>query len=165
MSDQSSRIGEEPGANKSDPTALTTDALHREIAQQYKLIFAEMATIRQAVADQKELRIAQIANLQQQIVHAEKLRMELKTDNEKNIEKALTGVEKANDKLESTFTRSLSQLSERLNDNKDRLTALEQQKIGAKEDRTGLYAALGALLLLLSIGGIIAGVLANAAPG
>lgn len=160
MSDQPQRIGSSEG--KDDPTALTLDLLQREIAQLLQLIDAEMTTLRQSIADQKELRVAQIANLQQQINLSEKLRLELKTDNEKNIEKALTGVEKANDKLETTFTRSLAQLSDRLNDNKDRLTALEQQKIGAKDDRTGLYAALGAFLLLLTIGGILAGVLANA---
>lgn len=154
MSDQPQRIGSDHG--KDDPTALTLDLLQREIAQLLQLLDARMEKINQSILDQKELRNAQLAGVQQQLSHAESLRKELKDDNEKNIDKALTGVEKATDKLESNITRLFAQLAEtgkadmqglrrdidglkdRINDNKERVVGVENQRTGMVEGRAGM---------------------------
>lgn len=170
MSDMPGRVGQESIPQKSDPTALTTDALQREIAHLNALLEAKFFTIVQSIQDQKDLRIAQLANIQQQLSHAEALRRELKEDNEKNIDRALLGVEKATEKLESNLTRTLGQvidaskadvqglrrdidsLKDRINDNKERISGIEAQKIGAKEDRSGLYATMAAFSGLVLLG-------------
>lgn len=172
MTDQPQRIGAESGGTKSDPTALTTDALQREIAQLRELMSSELKIVTQSIADQKELRQAQIATLQQQLDQSERLRRELKSDNEKNIDRALAGVEKATEKLEGAFTRAIGQMQEsnsaanegvrrdidslkdRISDNRTDITGIVHQKVGAKEDRSGLYAAIAAFsgLVFLVIG-------------
>lgn len=175
MTDQPQRIGAEPAGAKSDPTALTLDALQREIAQLLQLLEARLNTIVMSIADQKELRNAQLANIQQQLTHAEGLRKELKEDNEKNIDKALTGVEKATDKLESNITRLFAQLAEtgkadmqgirrdidslkdRINDNKERVVGVEQRGTGNVEGRAGMtdsmrFTIMAVLAVLTVIG-------------
>lgn len=155
MSDQPQRIGQE-GVGKGDPTALTLDLLQREIAQLLQLLDARMTTINQSILDQKELRNAQLAGVQQQLTHAENLRKELKDDNEKNIDRALTGVERATEKLETSMTRTLGQvmdsnkadiegvrrdidsLKDRITDNKERIGAVDAQRSGMVEGRAGM---------------------------
>lgn len=184
MTDQPQRIGAEPAGSKSDPTALTLDALQREIAQLLQLLEARMNTIVMSIADQKELRNAQLANLQQQMTHADSLRRELKEDNEKNIDRALSGVEKATEKLESSITRTLGQvmesnksdveglrrdidsLKDRINDNKERIAGAESRGVGNVEGRAGMTDSMRlAITVVLGLIAVIGFVLTQRGGG
>lgn len=183
MSDQASRIGQEQGPHVSDPTALTTDALLREISQLKEWITSKLEKIEQSIQDQKDLRNAQLTGIQQQLTHAESLRKELKEDNEKNIDKALQGVEKATDKLESNITRLFAQLAEtgkvdmqglrrdidglkdRITDNKERVVGVEQQRSGMVEGRAGMTDTMRlTITVVLGLIAVIGFVLAQRGP-
>lgn len=182
MSDQPQRIGQE-AAKLGDPTALTLDALQREIAQLLQLLDARMTTITQSIQDQKDLRNAQLLGIQQQLTHAESLRKELKEDNEKNIDRALTGVERATEKLETSMTRTLGQvmdasksdieglrrdidgLKDRINDNKERVVGVEQQRAGTMEGRAGMTDTMRlTITVVLGLIAVIGFVLAQRGP-
>lgn len=173
MTDQPQRIGQEPAGAKSDPTALTTDQLQREMAHMSGLLKSELNTINQSILDQEKLRNAQLANIQQQLAHAESLRKELKDDNEKNIDRALSGVERANEKLEVAMTRTLTQvmesnkadteglrrdidgLKDRIGDNTGRIGGIEQRGVGGKEATSERRESNAAVYAAIGIGGVV----------
>jgi hypothetical protein len=115
------------------------------------------------------------------LARIEAQRIEHKTDTQNNVTAALnaqkelvrqetTASEKAIEKSESTTNKQLEALAENLrteiltlrramDDNKERIqlvdakaNAVLEQKAGAKESQTGLYAAIGAVGVILTIG-------------
>jgi membrane-associated HD superfamily phosphohydrolase len=147
-----------------DPTKLTQEMSDRLESQ-----------LRREITLELRIRDERIQAVKERAEMAEKLRLELKEDNEKNINKALSGVEKANEKLEGGITRTLTQMSEtakadsqglrrdieslkdRINDNKERIVGAERQKVGGQEATTerrqsnaAVYAAIGVGAVILS---------------
>jgi flagellar motor protein MotB len=142
-----------------DPTKLTQEMSDRLEKQLRRELDQRLQTVE-----------AKLHDIERRAELAEKLRLELKVDNEKNIDKALTGVEKANEKLEASITRTLLQMSEtaksdneglrrdidalkdRINDNKERVVGVEQQKLGATEQKSGFRSDI---VMLVMLGGFI----------
>jgi ElaB/YqjD/DUF883 family membrane-anchored ribosome-binding protein len=169
-----------------DPTELTTEALKREIAGLKELV-------EQSIRDHAELCHEKFDQIDKQFEHIEHLRVEQKSDTEKAVEAALTALkeimavqreasQQAIDKSERATGEQLNQLRSNLDtetqglrrsidDNKERIgevgkqiNGVAQQRIGAKEDRTGLYATIGVVVAVLLAGIAIVGFIAAQNP-
>jgi hypothetical protein len=115
----------------SDPTALTTDALHREIAHVRELYDRELVLI-------------------------ERQRVESKTDATQALNAAMTAAEKARS-LEAENTKAaITLLTVGLSDMRAIVGALVANKAGGQEVKAGLYAFVGFLVSLIVIGGFVA---------
>lgn len=131
-----------------DPTVLTTDALHREISHLRAL-------------------------LEQRIKMMEAQRVELKEDLGETVRTAFASAkeavgeqnlanQRAIEKSEAATSREVVALRRDIDDLKTRVTTVEQQKVGAREDRSGLYAGIGAISgLIFLMMGIVAFVLSR----
>lgn len=147
-----------------DPTTLTTQALTREIAGVRELIENKISSL-DAVTNKE------FEKVETQFQLIERQRVEQKSDTEKAVQAALsaakeavkeqtTASEKSISKsetatnellkqLSSTFTTAIDSLRREIGEVKDRITAIENQKTGAREDRTGLYATIGIGITIL----------------
>lgn len=163
-----------------DPTLLTTQALLREVAGLRELMESRL----EALEDVEEQKFYKV---EQQFELVERQRVEQKKDTKDAVDAALTAQkeavreqtaasERAIAKSEAATSKQLDQLSvtfaneaasqrRELGEMKQRLTAIEQQKIGAKEDRTGLYAGIGAVVGLLLIVSVVITLIATTAGG
>lgn len=137
----------------SDPTKLTTDALMREIANLREFIEARQEERNRAI------------DLQFGLI--ESRRIELKTDTKAAIDAAFAAAEKAVAKTETTTTKQLEQLQDLVNTKIDelrrindalekRVNTIEAVKRGSTQERTGIYALAGFVLVVLSIAAIVA---------
>lgn len=153
-----------------DPTRLTTEALNREIASVREVIEQQIDAVRE-VQHERSLRIAQ------QFESVENQRKEQKQDTQKAVDAALAAqkeavkeqtlsFEKATEKsersindlltqLRNTVTKDIELLREQVGEVKTSVTAMQNQRLGAKDDRTGLYASIAAFAGLLGIAGLI----------
>jgi hypothetical protein len=154
-----------------DPTALTTEALHREIAA-LKSLMDERLKGMDDLIDEK------FASINHQFALVERQRVEQKGDSERAISAALqaakdavqdqtTASEKAINKSENAIAKQLEQLGatfsaafEGIRRDIDsllqRVTVLEAVKVGGRDASTAIYALAGFVLVLLLIGGVIA---------
>ena len=80
---------------------------------------------------------------------------------ERAIAKSEAATSKQLDQLSVTFTTEAASLRRELGEMKERVTTIEQQKIGAKEDRGGLYAGLAMLASFLVIALAVVGLIAT----
>ena len=133
-----------------------------------------------AIANRDQLDDVKSDKVQQQFTLMEQQRREQKSDTQAAVQAALTAQKEAITKSEASTTKQIDQMASSFaaaidarvkatNDNKERIIELErtmrrdislvdtkvnavsQQKAGAREDRAGLYAALGALGVLVAI--------------
>lgn len=144
--------------SKSDPTALTTDQLQREIKllRQYY----------DAILEERDLRYeTQFQSGKDAVEAAFKA-------SEKAIDKAETSIEKRADAtyvalgdlqrlLGTQMPRSeaeqrFADLADRITVMTNRLTTIEATKTGSKEQLTAIYALVGFLVTLMVLGGILA---------
>jgi len=158
-----------------DPTLLTTQALLQAVGSVRELLESRIEAM-EDVQNEKHLQA------EQQFELVERQRVEQKKDTKDAVDAALTAQKEAVreqtaaseraiakseaatskqlDQLSITFSSSTADVRRELAEMKERLTAIEQQKVGAKEDRTGLYAAIGVLvtilLVVLAVVGLIA---------
>jgi DNA repair exonuclease SbcCD ATPase subunit len=149
-----------------DPTTLTTQALTREIAalkelteqrieglenlcrEKFKAMHQTFKMVeRQRIEQKQDTQMAVNAALkaQQDAVH------EQTEASEKAINKSESSTNDSLKQLAGNFSTEITSLRREINEVKDRVTSIESQKIGAKEDRTGLYAAIGIVGTLLAI--------------
>ena len=157
-----------------DPTALSTDLVHREIRKLREYLESRIDSV-YSITQERFLRI------ENQLEQNDKLRVEMKADATRAVEAALRAQreavelqtqasERAIAKSEAATMKQLDQISATFNtanestrreidDLKNGLTTVTAQKVGAKEDRTGLYAAVGAIGVLLGIVGVVAALL------
>lgn len=169
-----------------DPTVLTTQALLREVASLKELLQSQDYGQRREVAELKELLQSQILGIDRRITEKfdglERRRLEQKKDTEDAVEAALTAQKEAVTKSEIATGKQIEQLQTTLNvavgdlrrtidDVKERVTEVAsiatstvQQRVGARDDRTGLYASLGALGGLIFLAIAVAAVLAQRSP-
>lgn len=135
-----------------DPTTLTTEALHREVAM---------------ARESFELRISALDRLvMEKFASIEEHRKEQKVDSDTRIQAALAAVKEENsktasstakqiDSLKDTFGTSIAGLTTNLNDLKDRMTKTEGNTGGQAQARANLYAGLSAFVALIIIGGFV----------
>lgn len=127
-----------------DPTELTTQALRREI---------------EGLREFLESRLSGHVKLsEEKFERIESLRREQKEDTEKAVQSALAALKELINELKSGFDTEITALQRRVDENRDRIVDTDrkangvvQQKAGAKEDRSGLYAGLGAVAIVLAI--------------
>lgn len=139
--------------NETDPSKLTTDALMREIANLKELMETRMDERNRAVDLRFDL--------------TENRRTELKDDTKAAVDAALSAAKEAVAKTETTTNAQLGQL-QNLVDTKieelrrtagvleSRVGTIEATKRGSTQERTGIYALAGFVLVILSIAAIIA---------
>ena len=157
-----------------DPTLLTTQQLIREITSLREVIDLRIESVldtmeekfhkadqefelveRQRVEQKKDTKDAVDAALTAQ---KEAVR-EQTAASERAIAKSEAATSKQLDQLSLTFTTEVAALRRELGEVKNRATAIEQQKIGAKEDRTGLYATIGAVAIILLVAIAVVGLI------
>lgn len=160
-----------------DPTTLTTEQLLREVAGVREVIETKFDFL-------DKLLMEKFHSVEEKFDLVEKQRVEQKTDTKSAVDAALIAQkesvreqtiasERAIAKSETATTKQLEQLQENfatavdglrreIGDLKDRVagvdtkvSGLQMQKLGAKEDRTGLYATVGFIFVLLSIAGAV----------
>jgi biotin operon repressor len=157
-----------------DPTVLTTQALYREVSALQELI-------EQSIKGTREVIDQQFYKVEQQFELVERQRVEQKKDTKDAVDAALTAQKEAvreqtsasersiakseaatNKQLEqlaATFKTSSDSLLARIDELKEWIVDVDrkaerpiQQKLGAREDRSGLYAALAAMASLVFLG-------------
>jgi hypothetical protein len=156
-----------------DPTVLTTQALYREVSALQELI-------EQRIEGQREIINQQFYKVEQQFELVERQRVEQKKDtkdavdaaltaqkeavreqtsaSERSIAKSETATTKQIDQLAATFANTQASLLARIDELKERIVEVDrkaeapvQQRFGAKEDRSGFYAAIGVGVSLLFV--------------
>lgn len=165
MSDQASRIGQEQVGPKTDPTALTTDALQREIAQLRELMETKLAALT-SVADERDLRYqqrweAQQIGIREALSSAEKA----VTKAENAMEKRFDGVNEFRETLSDQAAAFLTRveynaahqaLIDKIDDAKVLIAQLTAAQTGEARGRQGIsdslklgISILGAAILLI----------------
>lgn len=154
-------------AEKPDPTVLTTEALHREVAQVERQIAALRELLETKMAERNRATDLQFALVEDR-------RVEQKLDTKFGVESALAAAKEAVAKTETSTTKQLEQLAatfatsihavtESVDELKNRVGAVEsnivglaQNKQGGRETLSGVYALVAFLAALLVIGGAVA---------
>lgn len=163
-----------------DPTILTTQALQREVEGLRELIEQRIEGLRDVVGER-------FHKSNQEFELVERQRVEQKRDTKDAVDAALTAQKEAVreqtaasdraiakseaatskqlDQLMITFTTAIAAIQREMGEAKERLTTLEQQKVGAKDDRSGLYATMGVVATILAVVISLIVVLTNIAMG
>jgi hypothetical protein len=149
-----------------DPTVLTTQQLYREIEATREMAETLIDGLRE-ILDEK------FSSIDRQLQLVEQQRVEQKQDTKAAVDAALTAQkeavkeqttasERAIAKSEASTTKQLEQLATTFNtankalddkydDLRDRITSTEAVKQGGRETVSGLYAAAGLIVAVLSI--------------
>jgi hypothetical protein len=170
--------GDTPGGafSKTDPTALTTDSIRREIASlrvladanlqgEVKILEEKIASLFRMYEVGEKVRIEQKADVKQAVDDALQAVKEAYSAqmlaSERAIAKSEAAVSKQLDQLQNTFNagqdgqrRLVDELKERMGETNIRVANIEAMKVGAKDDRAGLYgtiAAVGGLLAIVAV--------------
>lgn len=185
------RRGEDRGSRPvPDPTVLTTQALEREVHQ----LEASIARQVRSIEHELDTRFSNLDRLvAERLDRTEAFRLEQKSDNKEALASALQAQKEAALKTETAVNKQLSQLLATLDtavgglrasieDVKERVetgrqvlqgqitevdrkaTAIAQQKIGATEDRSGLYATVAVIATVIIVAIAIVGFIASRAP-
>jgi len=165
MADEYSNPGDQGDVfPRPDPTVLTTEALRRDIGALERLL-------KQEIRGHVDLCKTKFNDIEEQFNRLEQLRREQKQDTKEAVDAALSSQREAVAKTEVSTTEQIHSLSQKsesereslrreIGDVKERITIIEGQKVGAREDRSGLYATIGigvtVLLAVIAIVGFIA---------
>jgi len=180
-----------------DPTYLTTAQLLREVEAAKELLSSGHEATQQllelSIEDLKEVLDEKFEKVEQQFELVERQRVEQKKDTKDAVDAALTAQKEAVreqtaaseraiakseaatskqlDQLSVTFTTEASSLRREMGEQKERLTTIEQRKVGGSEQRTeqrqslaGVYAAIGALGIVFFVVLAIVGLIASNSP-
>jgi hypothetical protein len=153
-----------------DPTVLTTEALHREIAALRELVF-------ERIARESEVNDEKFTSVEKTLALVETQRVEQKQDTKAAVDAALTAQkeavkeqttasERAIAKSETSTTKSIDQLGEKfdtafegqrrdVDDLKARVGKIESVKQGGRDASAALYGFAGFVLVLLTIVGLV----------
>lgn len=176
-----SRVGDEDDGGASsrqlDPTARTIAALRREIAWLRELLEEKISglkeTTEQKFALVEERRVEQKRDTKDAVdaafSAAKEAVKEQTTASDRAIEKSEAATSKLLDSLANTFATGESALRREINEVKEQIAGVDRktsavvdQKIGAKDDRTGLYAAVAVIAtILLAVLALVGFVVAN----
>jgi hypothetical protein len=139
-----------------DPTVLTTEALHREIRHLDELMATKLAAAEALTAER-------FRGMELLVQLVENRRVEQKKDTSAAVDNALAAAKEAVSKESVSVTNELSALRRELGDVKERVGAVEAQKVGAREGQGGVYAAAGFVLVLLSVAAVVVAFVAGGA--
>jgi NADH dehydrogenase/NADH:ubiquinone oxidoreductase subunit G len=139
-----------------DPTVLTSAALYREIAGLRELVLDRIEA-ETGISKEKFCRI------DKQMATAEQQRKEQKQDTKEAVDQALAAQQEAVAKSEKATEKQLEEiktnsgatiegLRRELGDLKERVVSVEQQKVGAVEQKAGMGANAG---LAIAASGVI----------
>lgn len=153
-----------------DPTALTTEALQREVGTLRELVEA-------SIESAEAVNLERFKAINERFSLFEALRLEQKADTKAAVDAALiaqkeavaeqtAASEKAINKSEGTTIKSIDALAETfrtadaaqrrdVDDLKTRVTTVESSKAGGKESIAGVYQLFAAVLIVLGIIGAI----------
>jgi nitrogen fixation/metabolism regulation signal transduction histidine kinase len=170
-----------------DPTVLTTEQLLREIEGMRRELDAMRALLEEKINSAGLVRSEQLNSVNTQFALIERQRVEQKADTTAAVAAALAAAKEAvkeqttasearTDKSEAGMSDRLKQLEQlfntaiaastvRTDDLRDRVKTLEAEKKGSGDAIKGIYALAGFLLVLLLIGGAVAGILAARGNG
>ena len=158
-----------------DPTVLTTEQLHREIAAAVRLLQAEgegrMNLFRSEIQSIQDANAIRFANIEKEFALVENRRVEQKVDTKTAVDAALQAAksavneqtvaqEKAITKSETaaaeqskqqyaTFSASLKGVTDTVADLKERVATIEAIKIGATETKVGTNQNIGLIISLV----------------
>jgi hypothetical protein len=151
-----------------DPTLLTTEGIQREVTHLRELLEAKLSRIedlcdRDFSSVHDKLRIAEEQRKEQKVDTKEAILAALEAQ-EKAAQKSENAISKQLEQMGSTFNAGISNLSDGVNDVKDRVTRMEAVKLGVSEQRVegrtataGFYAAIGiAVTVVLAVLSVIA---------
>ena len=157
-----------------DPTVLTTEQLIREINALNGTLQLQLTAMR-ALVDEKLVSVAmQFAAVDTHFGLIESQRVEQKLDTKAAVEAALSAAKEAvrdqtnlseraihksetaaSDQVKQisgTFTTGITAVGASVNDAKERITALENLRLGNKENLSGVYALIGILITIALLG-------------
>lgn len=155
-----------------DPTKLTTDAVNqatqnarRELEAFQKVIDERLESVHREFALIERQRIENKADANAALNAALSAAKEAVTKTEANTTTQLTQISDTISKVEEGLRRASEDQKERINKIENRLTSVEQQKVGANENRSGLYAAIGiSVTVLLAALTVLGFILTTAKP-
>jgi hypothetical protein len=154
-----------------DPTVLTTAALEREIGHIKSLLDRDVQALEDVMGEKftavdKQLTLVEQQRVEQKqdtktavdaalLAQKEAVR-EQTIASERSIAKSETATNQQLQQLGQTFTTAFEGLRRDIDDTKQRLTVVEATKAGGQQASVGIYAFAGFILVLLTIGAIVA---------
>lgn len=153
-----------------DPTSLTTDQLHREIAGLRELMDTRVdegfQRLEQRFSLVEQWRVEQKADTKEAVqsaLTAQKEAVQLQTEaSERAIAKSEAATTKQLEQLATTFAtafdgvrRDIDGVKERINNVDRRSIGMEGEATGATAARLGIYAFAGFLVSIIVIGGFV----------
>ena len=139
--------------HSSDPSALTTAQLLREITILKELMVARLQAIEARFALLESSRVEQKTDtknaLDAALAAAKEAVREQTIASDKAFQKNEQSTKEALNQLTNTFDRANAITQENMNELKDRVTRAEALKQGGQEKLTGLYAGLSGIGLLI----------------
>jgi tetrahydromethanopterin S-methyltransferase subunit G len=146
-----------------DPTVLTTQALLREIAALKELVLARLDGLDRLFEEKFETleasRLEQKKDTQDAINAALTAQKDAVTKSEAAVGKQLEDQQKASNTAINDLRRSIDDLKERIGEVAQTVNGSVQQRIGARDDRTALYATIGILVTVLLAAIAVVGVI------
>jgi transketolase len=146
-----------------DPTVLTTQALLREIAALKELMEARLAGLDRLFEEKFDTletsRLEQKKDTQSAIDAALTAQKNAVAKSEAAVGKQLEDQQKASNIAISDLRRSIDDLKERIGDVAQIVNGSVQQRVGAREDRTGLYASIGIVVTVLLAAIVVVGLI------
>jgi hypothetical protein len=138
-----------------DPTALTTEALHREIASLKELVESKLAA-------EHNLKEEKFRKVDQRFELIETQRIEQKRDAEDKVKSALQAVKESNEKSEGSFTKQIdglksiletktTALDSKIDDNKARVVSIESRSKSMGDGWGFLVGAIGVIAAIASV--------------
>jgi hypothetical protein len=138
-----------------DPTALTTEALHREIASLKELVESKLAA-------EHNLKEEKFRKVDQRFELIETQRIEQKRDAEDKVKSALQAVKESNEKSEGSFTKQIdglksiletktTALDSKIDDNKARVVSIESRSKSMGDGWGFLVGAIGVIAAIASL--------------
>ncbi len=156
-----------PNSTTSDPTALTTEALRRDVGALQALLQHEIECVREVMMARTDaiskLKEEKFAKVNQQFELIERARLEQKADTKERVDAALTAQKEAAGKSEQAFTKqidSLRTLMENQTKNSDDKIAALTTRVAIREGSGNGMEKLWAIILgAAGLAGVLFGIL------
>lgn len=137
-----------------DPTELTTLALRDAIDQLEKLQNQRFEGLDKTLAIMERQRVEQKTDSYRELTAAFEAAQKLVSLTNIHVEQQLAQMLTTSNEVANGLRRDIDAV-------KERIGAVENQRLGAKEDRTGLYATIGVITMLLLFGLTVVGFMAT----
>lgn len=152
-----------------DPTVITTEIIdkglvqiRREMSHMQELFDAKIGSIDARHQVREEARIEQKADTKEALAAALAAQKEAVREQTIASEKAINKSEEATKEqltqLSATFTATFTAIDVTISDLKERVSRIENVKVGGNEAKAGLYGLAGFIVALIVIGGFAAAI-------